>query len=139
MKDVSARGLSFSYQNKEVLKDISFDAAKGDYVGIVGPNGSGKTTLVKLILGLLKPTRGSVSLFEKPVGDITEWAKVGYLPQSSSFNPQFPVNVSEMVALGLLCRKSVHRSLDSSDRESIKKALSLLGIAALGCKMMGEL
>ncbi|MBU3979082.1 ATP-binding cassette domain-containing protein, partial [Patescibacteria group bacterium] len=53
----------FSYTEEEVIKDVTLEIHKGDYVGIIGPNGGGKSTLLKLMLGILKPNKGTIKLF----------------------------------------------------------------------------
>ena len=65
---ITVQGLSFRYDTKLVLDNITFSIDRGDYVGLVGPNGSGKSTLVRLVLGLEKPTAGTLSLFGQPAG-----------------------------------------------------------------------
>ena len=68
---VSLRGVNKTYRiNEHVsvgVKDINFDARPGELVLLLGPSGSGKTTLLTLIAGLLKPSEGSISLFQKPI------------------------------------------------------------------------
>lgn len=78
----SIRDLSFSYGNNDVLNDVSFDIEKGDFVGIVGPNGSAKSTLLKLMLGLLKPKKGTVKLFGVDIDDFHKWDRIGYISQN---------------------------------------------------------
>ena len=72
MKIVEIKNLNFEYNGETILKDINLTIEKGDYLAIIGPNGGGKTTLIKLILGLLKPTSGTIVLQTK---------KIGYVPQ----------------------------------------------------------
>ena len=60
MKIVEIKNLNFEYNGETILKDINLTIEKGDYLAIIGPNGGGKTTLIKLILGLLKPTSGTI-------------------------------------------------------------------------------
>ena len=55
------KSLSASYGNKVVLQDINFRVNENDFIGVIGPNGGGKTTLLKVILGLIKPTSGSIT------------------------------------------------------------------------------
>lgn len=139
-KVISVNKLHFAYQENEVLSDISFDVPQGDYIGIIGPNGSGKTTLIKLIMGLIRPTQGEISLFETDPKDFNAWYKIGYLPQKlGSFNPQFPATAKEIVALGLLSRKSLPKRYTKTDDDAINAALSLLGIEPLKNKLIGEL
>ena len=59
---ITVENLNFSFGKNQILKDISFQVEEGDYLGIVGPNGSGKTTLIKILLGLIGPYEGKLSL-----------------------------------------------------------------------------
>jgi zinc transport system ATP-binding protein len=126
---VSVENLYFAYQSNEVLTGVTFAVAPGDYTGIVGPNGSGKTTLVKLILRLLQPLRGRISVFGEGARNFSAWHKIGYLPQKiTAYNPQFPATVKEIVGLGLLSQKSSPRRITPSDEKAVDSVLSLLGI-----------
>ena len=62
---IELKDVSFAYEKEFVVKDVSLVVHKGDYLGIIGPNGGGKSTLLKLILGLLTPTKGEIFLFGK--------------------------------------------------------------------------
>ena len=88
---IKIKNLYFSYTNKQpyILNDINLDLHKGIYLSVIGENGSCKTTLIKLILGLLKPTLGSIEIDSK---------SIGYVPQRlDSFNSQFPITVKEVL------------------------------------------
>src|SRR3990170_2976096 len=103
---VSVQNLTFRYGEHEAITNASFSVDHGDYVALVGHNGTGKSTLIKLLLGILRPTEGSVSLFGKQIQEFSDWKRVGYLPQNIGlFNPLFPATVKEVVALGLLSQK----------------------------------
>ncbi|MBD3398013.1 ATP-binding cassette domain-containing protein [Candidatus Micrarchaeota archaeon] len=95
---VELKKVSFSYDSLPVLRDITLSVKKGDLVGVIGPNGGGKTTLLKIILGLLQPTKGKVSVFGKPPE--TGRGKVGYVPQISKFDREFPIDVMGVVLSG---------------------------------------
>lgn len=137
---ISAKGLCFQYNSTEVLTDVSFDLEKGEYLGIVGPNGSGKTTLTRLILGFLKPSKGSISVFDTNPSQFTEWHRVGYLPQkNSSSGSHFPATVKEIVALGLLSKKRSPKKIDRYDLMSIDKSLDSMGILNIKDELIGEL
>lgn len=137
---LSTQGLSFQYNSTEILTDISFRLHSGDYLGIVGPNGSGKSTLIKLILGLLQPSKGNISLFGLNVADFDDWRKIGYLPQKiNAFNPHFPATVKEIVSLGLLSTKGYPRRITKSDDKAISSALGLLDIVDIKNELIGEL
>jgi len=137
---IGVENLCFQYQSVEVLTDISFEIAAGDYVGLVGPNGSGKTTLVRAILGVAPSLTGKVALFGQALEQFQDWHKIGYLPQKlGAFNPNFPATVREVASLGLIARKSFPRRLDRADQRAVDRALERLGIADIGQKLIGEL
>jgi zinc transport system ATP-binding protein len=137
---VTTESLSFRFNGVEILSDVTFALERGEFLGIVGPNGSGKTTLIRLLLGLLKPTRGTVKLFGLSTDAFSQWRKVGYLPQKiAAFNPNFPATVEEIVALGLLAGKSFPRRIARTDRRSIDEAMALLDITSIRNKLIGEL
>jgi len=103
---LATEGLTFQYNSTEILADISFRLQAGDYLGLVGPNGSGKTTLIKLILGLLQPSKGEIVLFGRNLTDFKDWRKVGYLPQKiNSFSPHFPQRLEKLFLSGFSQRK----------------------------------
>src|SRR5881396_24021 len=65
------------------LNSLSLEVVKGEVFGLLGPNGSGKTTTLKLLLGLLFPTDGEVTILGKPASDVTKNERIGYLPEES--------------------------------------------------------
>jgi zinc transport system ATP-binding protein len=133
-------GVNFSYNGAEVLCDVGFRVEAGDYVGIVGPNGSGKSSLIKVILGLIGPARGEISLFGTPRPRFSEWRRIGYLPQRLKFfNPEFPATVEELVRLGLLAGKRFPKRRAPEDDEAVEHALELMGIGDIRRSLIGEL
>ena len=137
---LSIENLYFRYNSRDVLSDITFSISTGDYIGLVGPNGSGKTTLIKIILGLLKPHSGKITLFGDDTNAFSGWHKIGYLPQKiSALNPRFPATVSEVVAMGLLSKKSFPKHMTRSDNTTVDSILDLLDITNLRNKPIGEL
>ncbi len=95
---ISFKEVSFGYNSRKVLDNVSFSIEEGDFVSIIGPNGGGKTTLAKLTLGLLQPKTGTIRVFNQP--PVSARSKIGYVPQYSLFDPQFPVSVKEVVLMG---------------------------------------
>lgn len=88
------------FDGLEVLEDINIKINKGDYVGLIGPNGSGKSTLVKIILGLLKPTTGSVKLFDTDINKFNDWKKVSYVSQKRGSDlTEFPFTALEVITM----------------------------------------
>lgn len=140
MKIISVEDLKFRYNSRDILNNISFSIYKGDYVGLVGPNGSGKTTLVKIILGLLKPERGNISLFGINSSGFKDWYKIGYLPQKlENFNQYFPATVKEIVSLGLFSKKRFPKRITASDEKEINEAMKLMELIEIKDKLIGEL
>lgn len=134
------KNLYFGYGPMEALCDISFAVNKGDYIALVGPNGAGKTTLIKTILGLTDKYKGMVELFGQNARDFDNWGLVGYLPQRvNAFNPLFPATVKEVVGLGLLSQKNFPKTFIKSDKNKIKQALDVMGIADIKDKLVSEL
>jgi len=88
VKDVrkSFRG-DMSFSSREVLHGVSLYADSGEILGFLGPNGAGKTTTIKIILGLLKADSGAVTIYNKPISDITVRSRIGYLPESPYLFP----------------------------------------------------
>ncbi|NEP18781.1 MAG: ABC transporter ATP-binding protein [Leptolyngbya sp. SIO4C1] len=89
---VETKGLSKRYRtgfwlNQKItsLKDCSLTVYRGETFGLLGPNGAGKTTLLKLLLGIIRPNRGSAELLGKPAGDTSVKARIGYLPENPYF------------------------------------------------------
>ncbi len=113
----------FSYNTEEVIKDVSLEIHKGDYVGIVGPNGGGKTTLLKLMLGILKPHDGAVKLFGTTIQSFKDWSKIGYVPQRTYIEMNFPVTVEELVAMGRYGKLGLFRFPTKEDKQKTETAL----------------
>ncbi len=135
---VSARNLRFTYETRDVLRNISFSIEAGDFVGLVGPNGSGKSTLIRLMLGLESPVDGSVSLFGEAPSRFRDWHKIGYLPQkNAALSRFFPATVQEVVALGLVPKRAGIPGADG--RDALGKALDLMDITDIRDKLIGEL
>ena len=136
---ISVKNVSFSYDGSPVLLDISFAIKAQTFLAILGPNGSGKTTLVKLILGLLKPSRGDILIMGKPRAEFSDWQKLGYVPQKAThFDPGFPASVREVVAMGLFSTKRFPGS-SKKDERAINRALAQVGMENLKDQRIGSL
>lgn len=137
---IEIRDVSFNYDTNPVLKNISLDIHEGDYVGVIGPNGGGKTTLLKIMLGLLQPTSGSVKLFGCDNYCFKEWFKIGYVPQKAvNFDSKFPATVWEVVSMGRLAKKGLGRFFTKEDKHKIHEALEHVGMAEYQNRLIGEL
>lgn len=119
---VSVQNLCFSYEKQvSILDQISFDVQAGQFVGIFGPNGGGKTTLLRLLLGLLKPTSGKISILGKSPEEMSD--QIGYVPQVRRFDKQFPISVLDVVLQGCL---SSYRGFGGFSSKAKKDAFEAL-------------
>jgi len=140
VKALAVQNLCAGYNGSEALKDVCFTVNPGDYVGICGPNGSGKSTLIKVILGLLRPESGEVSLLGTPQTSFQQWERIGYLPQGLQFfNPHFPATVDEVVRLGRLSAKRFPRRFNREDAQAVERTMEWMGISDIRGSMIGEL
>lgn len=132
--------VSFAYNNRTVLRDVSFDVTRGEFVGVIGPNGSGKSTLIKLLVGLIKPKTGSIEIFGQSLADFKDWQRIGYVSQRAThFDIGFPATVREVVSLGRVSRVGLLRQLQKSDHEAIAKALEDTGMSDMQTRLIGNL
>lgn len=97
---IDIRDLWFKYTERNILEEVNLTIHPYDSICIVGPNGGGKTTLIKLMIGLLEPDRGKVTIFGKGVEEGKKI--VGYVPQYAVYDRQFPISVKEVVCMGRL-------------------------------------
>lgn len=134
------RDVSFRYDGTPVLVDIDLTIREGDFLAIIGPNGSGKTTLVKVILGLLEPSSGSVEAFGKPLVKFSDWQKIGYVPQKAThIDPFFPASVEEVVGMALMSNRKPRARSGREGRGEILRALDEVGMADHGKWAIGRL
>jgi zinc transport system ATP-binding protein len=134
---IEMAGVSFSFGEETVLQGVSLTVNTGDFVGIIGPNGGGKTTLLRLALGVLKPSKGTVRL----LGDAPEKSRIraGYIPQETSSNKWFPISVIDVTLMGLLSRRSMFRPYTGDDRDKAAAILKELNLSHLENRSIGEL
>ncbi|SDC24364.1 zinc transport system ATP-binding protein [Pelagirhabdus alkalitolerans] len=138
MQYIRVNDLAFHYENEPVLENISFEVNPGDFVMLTGENGAAKTTLLRNILGLLKPTKGTVSLSSK--NRKGKKLVVGYVPQQvASFNAGFPSTVLELVQSGRFQRGKWFKKLDKHDKEHVRRSLESVGMWDMRHKKIGEL
>jgi zinc transport system ATP-binding protein len=122
---IKADNLSFQYEETPILENVSFVIRPGEFIGIFGPNGGGKTTLLKLLMGFLKPQKGTLEILGESPKHARE--KIGYVPQISHLDRQFPITVLEVVMMGCL-DKSPWRSHTPEAHEKARHALDEVGM-----------
>lgn len=139
---IEIKGLSAVYDGRTVLHDVDLTVCERDFLGIIGPNGGGKTTLIKCILGLLKPSKGTIyyrSRQNKERSTRVSQIPMGYLPQYNSLDKKFPITVEEVVLSGLSSQKSLTARFNSQDRETAKQVIIRMGLEGLEKRAIGTL
>ena len=137
---VEIRDVSVKYPNGVLALDgITLDVNDKDLIALIGPNGAGKSTLIKVILGLIKPTSGSVRLLGSE--DLSKNLKyVGYVPQSAQARDvNMPFSVFETVMLGRTPQVGLFHGAGAKDRQKVEEALKLFGIFDLKDRKIGQL
>ncbi len=125
---VSLDDVWVAYNGKWVLKSIFFACYPGEIFGIVGPNGGGKTTLLNVILGIVRPNKGTVRLFGRKPGKRGR-LEVGYLPQISLAERSFPVTVLDVVLMGLYNRIGFFHYPDRNNKKAAMELLARVNMA----------
>lgn len=139
---IDVHGASFFYGETPVVDNVSFTVKAGEYLGIIGPNGGGKTTLVKMLLGLLAPTSGSVTVFGEPAQELSDRFRIGYVPQRVAHGDvQFPATVREIVASGRTPRGSVWQRfrVQAGERAAVNAALEHADVSRLQHRRLARL
>ena len=131
---ITCSHVDFGYENHDAVIDLNMEVCPGDYLCIVGENGSGKSTLIKGLLGLLKPTGGSLKIDE----DLRRTG-IGYLPQQTAAQRDFPASVREVVLSGCLSRRGSRPFYSREEKQLAAENMRRLGIEDLGRRCYREL
>lgn len=126
---IHLENVDFAYGPVSVLKNATVTLGEKEFVSIVGPNGGGKTTLLKIILGLLEPQSGKVSIFGRAPEVGRKW--IGYLPQYANLDSKFPVTATDVVLMGLLGKTRTLGFYAKADREAAREMLTRVGLEKL--------
>ena len=134
MAQITCRNLSLGYDGKGILQGLNFEVNAGDYLCIVGENGSGKTTLMKTILGLIPPLSGRIE-----TGDGLTQREIGYLPQQTAVQRDFPATVREIVLSGCQGGCGLRPFYNKEERERAERNMERIGISSLAGRCYREL
>lgn len=129
--------ITAGYDGSPVIWNVNLSVYDNDFIGVIGPNGGGKTTLVKVIVGLIKPMRGSVNYYSD--SPLAFPQRIGYLPQINQFDQKFPISVIDVVLSGLMPAGKALIRFNRKDKELAMDLLHSVGIGALANKPIGEL
>ena len=123
---IEFNNVDFSYGHGNILEDITFQVYEDEFFGLIGPNAGGKSTLLKLMMGMLPPDRGRISILDTTPLKVR--SRIGYVPQFPSFHRDFPINVEDVVIMGRLGIASMVGGYSARDRKyahSVMQALEL--------------
>jgi zinc transport system ATP-binding protein len=137
MNAIEIQDLSFAYGEIPVLDHVSLEVPEREFLGIVGPNAGGKSTLLKIILGLLSPTRGTVKVLGSP--PCKARTRLGYVPQYPAFARDFPVTVEQVVLMGRLGRGRMLGGYSRSDRDIARRVMAETEISDLTQRRIDQL
>lgn len=129
------KDVTLGYENKVVAKNLNFKIDQGDYLCVVGENGTGKSTLIKTLLGLIKPLNGEV------IANVQgkNHKGVGYLPQQTQAQKDFPASVWEVVLSGVLNNDHRCPFYNKKDKAEAEKNMENLNILDLKKRCYREL
>lgn len=134
MAQLTCQNLCVGYDGKSVLQDLNFEVFAGDYLYIVGENGSGKSTLMKTILGLQPPISGRIL-----TGDGLRKNEIGYLPQQTVVQKDFPASVREIVLSGCQGRCGSRSFYNKEEKQLAEAAMDKMQITQLAKRCYREL
>jgi zinc transport system ATP-binding protein len=134
---IQIENLNFSYGRIPVLEQANLTIFDKEFICIVGPNGGGKTTLLKLLLGLLEPQSGTVSVFGNT--PVAGRKKIGYLPQHANLDSKFPVTALDVVLMGRLGKTRSIGFYTKVDRFAARDMLQRVGLEKLSDRPIAAL
>ncbi|MBW1703822.1 MAG: metal ABC transporter ATP-binding protein [Deltaproteobacteria bacterium] len=134
---IEVRDLWFSFNGQPVLKEVNLTIHSGCFLAVIGPNGGGKTTLLKLMLGLLEPDRGTVSVLGSAPKEVTP--RIGYVPQDIGVNGNFPISVLNVALMGRMRGGGGWWRFSKEDRMVAQKALERMEMWGYSNHRMEEL
>lgn len=136
---IDIQDVTVSYGDKRALTDTSIQIPYHTFTGVIGMNGAGKSTLFKVIMGLVKPQSGTVTV----CGDDTKTAQkhghVAYVPQAEQVDWDFPVSVYEVVMMGRIGLQNIFKTASKADGEFVTNALKQVKMLDFKDRQIGEL
>lgn len=137
MSVLDIKNLTFSYDVQNVLEDVNLQVNKNDFLAIIGPNGGGKSTLLKIVLGLIPHQKGDISVFGAEFKK--DLSCIGYVPQNTNINTDFPIRVIDVVMMGHVGHKRSIIGYSKDELSCAIEALSQVGMESFKEKKIGSL
>ncbi|HZS30855.1 MAG TPA: metal ABC transporter ATP-binding protein [Gaiellaceae bacterium] len=125
MSVVTAQGLALRFGARTLFEGLSFELEPGELLAVLGPNGTGKTSLVRILLGLLEPSAGSVAIEGCPPRQRCH--RIGYIPQQRIFDRDLTLRGRDLVRLGIDGHRWGFGRLDPAGAARIDAALAEVG------------
>lgn len=141
----SLENATVAYRSKVLLKRVTCELNRGDFLGIIGPNGAGKSTLLMTLIGFRRLASGAGSVLETDIAALDQagWTnirkRVGYLPQTTFVDPFFPVTVYEVLLMGRISKRKLFRHYTEEDHRIVDEYLEEMALIDLRNRPIGQL
>lgn len=137
-KALTVDHVTVKYDHIVAVHNVDFSVEDGDFIAVIGPNGGGKSSLIKAIMNLIPIASGSISIF----GQDHRHARgfIGYIPQQSAFDPQFPITVEDVILMGRMPASfGFFHQFSGEDKKKIREVMEELNIGDLAHRPIGQL
>src|SRR6187397_704507 len=137
MSVVAVDNLALRFGDRTLFEGLDFELEQGELLAVLGPNGTGKTSLIRILLGLLDPSAGSVVIDGCPPPERCH--RIGYVPQQRVFDRDVVLRSRDLVRLGLDGHRWGFGRFSSADRARVDASLAEVGAAAYADAPVGRL
>jgi zinc/manganese transport system ATP-binding protein len=137
MSVVSVEGLTLRFGERVLWQDLSFELDRGELLAVLGPNGTGKTSLIRILLGLLEPTAGTVTIDGRL--PVETRSQVGYIPQQRIFDRDLALRGRDLVRLGLDGHRWGAARLSAAERRRLEQTIESVGASGYADAPLGRL
>ena len=137
MSVVSVEGLTLRFGERLLWEDLTFELERGELLAVLGPNGTGKTSLIRILLGLLEPSSGTVVIEGRPPAETR--SQVGYVPQQRIFDRDLALRGRDLVRLGLDGHRFGVGRLSAAQRERLEHTIESVGAGGYADAPLGRL
>jgi ABC-type Mn2+/Zn2+ transport system ATPase subunit len=136
---ISLEGVNVRYGNNTALTNTSIQIPYHTFTGVIGMNGAGKSTLFKVIMGLVKPQTGTITICGDDPKTAQKHGHVAYVPQSELVDWDFPVSVYDVVMMGRIGTQNIFKLASDVDHQAVQTALERVNMTNFKYRQIGEL
>jgi zinc/manganese transport system ATP-binding protein len=137
MSVVSVEGLTLRFGERLLWQNLNFELERGELLAVLGPNGTGKTSLIRILLGLLEPSSGTVAIEGQPPAETR--SQVGYVPQQRIFDRDLALRGRDLVRLGLDGHRFGAGRLSAGQRDRLQHTIESVGASGYADAPLGRL